>query len=361
MMRQIHNWLERRVLLSGAMLLGLLYLQSSTANAGTCAHNPDTPSTLLATTSIAGSITVGRDVPVGAEIYRATFNTNRLARVVCEPGTYTRTRRFLSTPYPLSGYVHPTWGNRVYRTPIPGIGAVIWTSGVPLPTSVTETATVTTILTVATGYDVSLIKIGDVGAGSIRGVDLPVFEYVQMGDNSIRMQYASFVGSLNIVSRTCVTPDVPVNLGTHQMSALAGTGTTTTRVNVPIRLNSCPGFFDAFRNNLTNDDGLSVRSRTANQIRFRVNPVTSVVNAQQGVMALQPDGVNQTATGIGIQMLDTSGAPLVYGSNRPSGLALTTTDNGNYTINLGARYYQTTNTPTSGQANGAATVTLIYE
>jgi len=342
-------------------MLAALYWSSPTALAGICAYTAETPTFIQAATSITGTITVGRDVPVGTEIYRATFNTNRPAHLHCQAGTYTRTRRYIDNPYPLSGYAHPSFGNRVYRTSVPGIGAVVWVAGNALPTTATDVFPVRTFVSVATAFDISLIKIGNVGAGTVRGIDLPTFEYVEIGDNTVRYQLGSFTGSLNIVSRTCSTPDVTVNLGTHQMSSLGGVGTSTNWGDVPIRLNNCPGFFDAFRRNLTNDDGVSAPSRTPNQIRFRVDPVTPIVIPSQGVMALQPDGVNQTATGIGIQMADASNNPLVFGTNRSSGLALTATDNASYTFNVRARYYQTGATPTSGQANGAATMTLIYE
>lgn len=128
---------------------------------------------------------------------------------------------------------------------------------------------------------------------------------------------------------------------------------------MPVALNNCPAFFGAFRGAITNDSGVTRRS-TANQISYRVDPVTSVVNPAQGVMALQPDGVNPTAQGIGIQLADAGNNPVGYGATRASGLALNQVDGSSYTIPLKARYYQTEATTVAGQANGAATVTLIY-
>jgi type 1 fimbria pilin len=347
----------RRVL---AMALVLVALIAGPAYAGTCAYAPEAPTFLPAITSLAGNITVGRDVPVGTEVYRATFNTNRLARISCQPGTYTRTRRYLSNPWPLSSYVHPTYGNRVYQTSVPGIGAVIWVGGNALPTTNTDIFAIVTNLTAATAFDVSLIKTGPVGAGTIRGSDLPTFEYAEIGNNTIRMLLGSFTGSINVVSRTCTTPDVPVALGTHYTSELKGVGTTTSAwVDVPVALNNCPAFFGVFRGALTNDSGVTQRS-TANAISYRVDPVTSVVNAAQGVMALQPLAGTTTATGIGIQMANAANSPVSYGTTVNSGLALNQTNGSNYTIPLKARYYQTAATPTAGQANGAATITLIY-
>ncbi len=122
---------------------------------------------------------------------------------------------------------------------------------------------------------------------------------------------------------------------------LTGIGSTTANwVDVPIALNNCPAFFGAFRGATTNDSGVTQRS-TANQIAYRVDPVTSVVNPAQGVMALQPDGMNPTAQGIGIQLADAGNNPVSYGTARASGLALNQVDGASYTIPLKARYYQT--------------------
>jgi type 1 fimbria pilin len=135
--------------------------------------------------------------------------------------------------------------------------------------------------------------------------------------------------------------------------------TTSAWIDVPIALNNCPAFFGVFRSANTSDSGVAQTSRP-NQISYRVDPVTSVVNPAQGVMALQPDGVNPTAQGIGIQLVDAGNNPVSYGTTRASGLALNQVNGSSYTIPLKARYYQTEATISAGQANGAATVTLIY-
>jgi type 1 fimbria pilin len=342
-------------------LLGLLALVALPAHAGVCTYLPGTPTFFTAVSNIVGSVTVGRDVPVGAVIYQATFHGTSPEGVTCTAGTYTSTRRYVSLPHPLSSYVDPKYGNRVYETSVPGIGAVVWYSGNAFPyTFGPYTTTNTTNVGTAAAFDISLIKIGPVGAGTIRGSDLPTFEYVQFGDNTLRMELGSFSGAINIVSRTCTTPDVTVNMGTHYTKELTGIGSSTDKwIDVPISLNNCPAFFGAFRGAITDNNGVAERS-TPNQISNRVDPVTSVVNPAQGVMALQPDGVNPTAQGIGIQLVDAGDNPVSYGNMRASGLALNQVDGSSYTISLKARYYQTEATTAAGQANGAATVTLIY-
>ncbi|MNV38867.1 Fimbria adhesin protein precursor [compost metagenome] len=351
------RWLRLAVL--------LLMLLSGPVIAGSCRLAPSNPTILRPSVPLTGNITVGRDLPVGTEIYRREFITTSDFIIQCDPGDYVYHRNFSITPYPVSSYVHPTHGAKVYTTPIAGVGAVILAGGagaLPGVDNMRFTAPTNATLYAGRQYALLLIKIADnVGSGAITGAQFPSPRFRMQGDNTLDFLLGGFTGQVNIVSRTCTTPDVSVNLGTHQMSALSGVGTGTSWVNVPIRLTNCPAFHARSLTGSYNDRGQANQTATANTIGYRVNPVTSVVNPAQGVMALQPDGVNQTATGIGIQMVDASNNPLTYGVRRASGLALTATNNASYTINLRARYYQTATTPTSGQANGAATVTLIYE
>lgn len=355
----------RRCLTVLASLM-LLLLWSAPALAGICNLAPTNPSTLRPVVPLTGSITVGRDLPIGSEIYRREFITTSDFTVQCQGGDYIYYRIFSRTPYPLTSYVHPTYGARVYASPIAGVGVVLQAGGAgALPTQNNmhyPAGSGTVQLFAGRQYALVLIKIADnVGTGTITAAQLPAIRFYHQGDNIVDMVLGSFSGQINIVSRTCTTPDFTVNLGTHQMTALSGIGTGTPWVNVPIALNGCPPFYARSLSGSFNDRGQANQTAVANTIRYRVNPVTSVVNAAQGVMALQPDGVNQTATGIGIQIADAGNNPISYNNNRASGLTLTTTNNANYTIPLRARYYQTGATPTSGQANGAATVTLIYE
>lgn len=359
---RFHRYKRCVSLLASLMLLIL----SAPAFAGICQLAPTNPSPLRPTVPLTGSITVGRDLPIGSEIYRREFHTTSDFTVQCPGGDYVYHRNFSQTPYPVTSYVHPTYGAKVYGTSIAGIGAVIETGGAgALPTQNDmhyPDGKGQVHLYRGRQYSLVLIKIGNtVGTGTITAAQLPRIRFYHQGDNTVDMVLGSFSGQINIISRTCTTPDVPVDLGSHQMTALNGVGTGTGWVDVQIRLNSCPPFYARSHSGSYNDLGQASQTAVANAIRYRVNPVTSVVNAAQAVMALQPDGVNQTATGIGIQIADTGHTPIVFGSNRPSGLTLTQTNNASYTIPLRARYYQTGATPTSGQANGAATVTLIYE
>lgn len=353
----------------GVLFLGGVLLLSGNAHAdpGTCAWYAGS-SGFSQQTPLSGSLTVGRDLPVGSVIYQATVSPiypggNKYSVVCSATGTYNVVRSYVSTPYPLASYVSPSYGN-VYQTSVPGIGVVIVGSsnaGSPTLPAVDSSFTQANLIQdytlgqPGTIYQMFLIKTGPVSPGTLTGNSLPVTNET-VGTNSLVGQVASFTGSINIVAATCVTPDVTVPLGTHTLSELTGVGSSTGLVNVPIQLNNCPAFYGQSQIVV----GGAVLPVTPNTISFQVNPTTSVVNASQGVMALTSAGSGTTATGMGIQMLNASGVPIQYGTVTPSGLALSQVDGASYTINLQARYYQTAATTTAGQANGSATVTLIY-
>lgn len=360
---------SRGVIASVVAVALLALLWAAPAYAGRCSYLPEYPTPLRFSVPITGSITVGRDVPVGAEIYRRSFSTTADFTVACERAAFDYNRAYSATPYPLSSYTHPTYGARIYATAVPGIGAAVLigpgTAALPVQNRLDYTGGTVNprvSLFADTQYILVLFKIAaTVGAGSIQGSGLPSPWFNVQGDNRLDVLRAQFTGQVTIVSRTCSTPDVPVDLGTHQITKLGGVGTGTSWVDVPVRLNNCPAFHARSLSGSYNDRGQATQTSVANTLQYRVDPVTAIVNAAQSVMALQPDGVNQTATGIGIQVGTGTLAPVGFGTPRNSGLPLNQTDGASYTLLLKARYYQTGATPTSGQANGAATITLVYQ
>lgn len=359
------------------MLAAALGLVAKPAHAMGCSYQAPTVGPSSYRSSMQGAITVGRDVPVGTKIYQANLTAGGpTINILCNAGSYFTEAKYSTLPYGASGLVDPQLGT-VYNTSVPGIGAVIgmaWsTPALPadaLPVSYTKPTGLGFDNSWGAGWNsfvLYLVKTSNnVGAGTVRASDIPTIELDEVTSNNtsdrLLLLTGQLFGSVQIVTGTCTTPDVPVDLGTHYTGELTGVGTTTSSwVNVPIQLNNCPAFFGQY-NTTTTDGNTGATSGTtlANAISYSVNPVTSVVNATQGVMALQPDGINPTATGIGIQLANVSGAALTYGSSANSNLSLNQTSGSSYTIMLKARYYQTAASTAAGQANGAATVTLIY-
>lgn len=340
----------------GGMLCLIISLWSmSTHAAVTCSLQAGQPPVNV-NVFLQGSITVGRDVPIGTEVYRASYHGPTVSNVSCPAASptnpYSSTRAYLSNPFPASSYVHPSWG-RVYQTNVPGIGVVIWSGNLgPLPATGTFTSNV---LIAARWFDISFIKIGNVSPGVITAGAVPSFQ-MRVGDNNLVVETGTATGSLNIVSRTCTTPDVNVDLGTHSLTELHGIGTTTNAVSVPIALTNCPAFWGRYVNVVNNIPNPTTTSTTPNTLTATVTPSTSIADSTNAVMALQSPG----ATGIGIQLLQSNQTtPQQFNQQIAIG-GLNQTDGSTYRLQLYARYYQTAANTAAGQANGVATVTLSY-
>jgi type 1 fimbria pilin len=334
------------------------------------------PSTYLnAQTTIRGSITVGPDQPVGALLYHARYWSATPITMNCPAGNYQLQKNYYNLPYPtpVAGVTTPQ-GKPVYPTSIPGIGVYVWSNGDNFPASYpygshasgwTETL-LGSPLSALVSFDIYLIKTtaGPVGAGTISGGALPMVAS-SFGDPSIGMlgyELGSFVGSINVVSQTCQTPsNLTVQMGTHLTTELKGQGTTTsTWVPVNIPLTNCPAFF-GYNGTTTDTRNAPPIAYTdfgiqSNSISYSVAPSYGVANASNGVMNIASGG----ATGMGIQLTNTSASPIQFNTSTNSNLSLSQQAGQSYNIALQARYYQTGTSITAGAANSTATVTLTY-
>ncbi|PMQ06095.1 Type-1 fimbrial protein, A chain [Dyella sp. AD56] len=147
-----------------------------------------------------------------------------------------------------------------------------------------------------------------------------------------------FVGGPTFAVVACQTPDVRVPLGQWPQTTFTGIGSTSGAKPVNISLNSCPA-------------GL-------NSITYRVDPVTTVVNATQSVVALD---ASSSATGVGVQLLDSSGTQPVPLQTWITFTGYNAAMGGDYTIPLQARYYETAAAVSPGVANTAMTFTMQYQ
>ncbi|MXN75435.1 fimbrial protein [Burkholderia sp. 4701] len=136
----------------------------------------------------------------------------------------------------------------------------------------------------------------------------------------------------------CTTPNVTVNMGSTMQSAFKGIGSTTNPpVAVNVAVNACPS-------------GLT-------SIQYQFIPVNAVLDSTNGVLALSSDS---TATGIGLQLKDSSGAALKYNTQYTL-TSYSKSTGGSYTIPLKAAYYQTSATVKPGSANAVLTFTMMYQ
>lgn len=356
-------------------LLGLAFAMLSGTVMADC-NFYDSTNTVDRTVALIGSnITVGRDVPLGTVLFKQTFTAHRLSWVRCDPGDYNRTRsRTLSTPLPLSNW-SGEYAGKVYESGVPGIGVYLASEGEALPDAEVSgncgEGVRFCVQPPELGFDLFLIKTGDVLPGTIQGSSLPSMQNDWISPtNTLILQRVNFIGSMNVVSRTCVTPDVNVPLGTRSVNEFAGVGTGTPWQNFQISLNNCPAFHGTFPGSPNpifdaNDNTSDELGRASNILRFRLDPTDGVIDAAQGIISLTPapSGFLPAATGIGIQIAtgDAVPVPVPLATLRQSGVVTTTTEGASYVIPLKARYIQTAASMTPGPANGAVVFTIDYQ
>ncbi|QTD31488.1 fimbrial protein [Pseudomonas fluorescens] len=335
-----------------------------------CQYAEGIPSVIRTQPLLAGNLTVGRDVPLGAEIYRQSFRPAGSTAVRCVPGLYNIEQRYWLpvTPLPLSRWVAPPFNGKVYESGVQGIGIAIWSGSerntVPFSMTSPNCNGCNIDATRSQGFDLSLIKIGEVSPGSIQGASLPTVALSFIANGSLEVQRVNFSGSLFIVSRTCLTPDVNVQMGTYSLGAFSGKNTATAWKTFSIALNNCPAFNGYYQGSgpRWNSDGTvsSLETRKSNVLHLRLDATHSAVNPALGILNLDPGESGASATGIGLQVADSHGTPVVLASMRDSGISTRAEEGASYHIPLQARYIQTEDTVTAGPANATATFTLNY-
>jgi len=186
-----------------------------------------------------------------------------------------------------------------------------------------------------------LVSTGPVSPGATKTGTLfwgQSFDYssgVRISPNTNPVSYVLTSTAVTVLA--CTTPDVSVPLGTHWTNELKGVGTTTSAVSFNISVNNCPA-------------GMS-------SVQYRIDPTTSVLNKASSVVALDSDS---TATGMGVQLLNSSGTVFPLSTNTKfSGYVGGT--GGSYTIPMQARYYQTGAAVGAGTANTSMTLTMTYQ
>ena len=200
------------------------------------------------------------------------------------------------------------------------------------------------------GLRARLVKTGTITPGLVNSQQV-----AQAGAyNNGVMETAPCVGftipAITIGVASCTTPAVTtVDLGTRSTTDFGGPGTAspnTTTFNIAVT--GCPAGLGT---------GIGGAGTVYPAIQYRLEPQTTVVNSGQAVVAL--DGVS-TATGVGVQILDGSGAPVVLNTFKAYG-GYNSSVGGDYNIPFKARYYQTGAAIGVGTANTYMTFTMLYQ
>lgn len=348
------GWIEllfRRVSLRrfvGAFAGVLMLIASGhTWAAATCTGTANTY-----TLSMPTSVAVPRDAAVGTMLtgwvsspavtnyYNCTVTSSSATGAVFEqvsltPSGVTVTANGLSTV--------------VFNTNIPGVGVAIqartyangcgWQSWIDIDAGSWNGSACNNNGTVTNGGQAmaALVKTGPITGGTVAGgVVMQAAAYVISAVQSPYMSFALTSTAVTVMS--CITPNVTVPMGSNPAASFKGAGSTTSPVGFNVALNSCPA-------------GM-------NSIQYSFDAPGGVVNAANGVIALSSDS---TATGVGLQLQDSTGKALQFGTQYTlSGYSRAT--GGAYTIPLKAAYSQLTGKAvTAGTANGLITFTMTYQ
>ncbi len=316
------------------------------------------------------SVTVPRDAAIGTVLtswvntaattnfYNCTVSGSAASGMVFEPLSLTKAGMTVTGP---SGGTYTVW-----NTNVPGVGVAIgvrtyangcgwyqpfqdlgtpftvfpspWTGG-----SCNQNGTGSTVINGGQAQ-AALVKTGPITAGTVTGGVL-----FEGGSATAQSLYAAYtIATSNRVSYSltqtavtvaaCTTPNVTVTMGSYMQSVFKGIGSTTTPAKAfNVAVNACPS-------------GL-------NSIQYQFIPVNAVLDATNGVLALAS---GSTATGIGLQLKDSSGNPLKYNTQYTL-TSYSKTTGGSYTIPLTAAYYQTAASVTAGSANAQLTFTMTYQ
>lgn len=316
---------------SGA-LVTLLLLGSSTCAQAACSYMFGTSQTTYQL-NLPSTLNVGLNVPVGGVVFEATRSLTILNGAArwgrCAVGDSMGITNNVGAPgsanrYPIGNTgLAWTWE----YTGVTGVGSYSYNPFGPYPFF--------TIPSAATQYHFEqpsvfrIIKTSNTVSGTIPSGIIGTLT----AGGLTPIVWRNGTGNINVVQPTCSTPSKQVPLGDYPIGEFKGIGTSTKAKRFTIDLNNCPA-------------GMA-------GISYRLDPVGTALNAANGVLALNTGG----ARGIGLQILQDSGAVLPISSSISY---MRNPPQGNYSIPLQARYYQTAAAVTAGAANASLQFTIIY-
>lgn len=329
------------------------------------------------------NLTVGPDVSNGTIIYRQYFKPSRATTINCSGNTTsyqpTISWSYSSVPNGISDWTGSPFSGKVYETGVPGIGIAIYTYNravdkytVPFTYQAwqEEKSTDSTSWIAQGGFefDVVLIKTGVITPGTISGAQLPtvVYNFQAQSISPLYLGSLSFSGAINVVSRTCTTPDVVVEMGSYEIPKIfTKVGSYTDWKDASIILTDCPRFYGTLndgRNTFNSDDGTSGKGTlTSNILNLTLTPNTSVIDSTTGILSVKTG--TGAATGVGIQLAygsETDTAPDLVDFSLSNNYTMPDDTLTNRTFPLIARYIQTESEVTAGRADATVTFTINY-
>lgn len=345
---------------------------------GTCAVDVKSVTIPLAP----ANITAGPDLPDGTILYTGYHSTSFSSNLKCTGENYSFAKylKILSAPTALSGWSNSQFSH-VYSSGVPGIGIVVWKGSVgitPTPYAVSTYNSpsgnlITTWGPMDASFNFGLIKTGNIEPGTINGSSFPTVFWgisnisgVTNIPPDLELATINFIGTINVVSKTCATPDVTVSMGSYEIAKHFKTvGTTTPWMDASIVLTGCPYFYGYYGTNnqvtFNSTGGQTIPASTANTLGVPMQPTSSVIDAANGIMAIDST-VSNAASGVGIQLGwgDYSQTPALFNFAAQQTVTLPKDGTSTIRIPLAARYIQTDASPTPGPANGKVVFTINY-
>ncbi|KFK96584.1 MULTISPECIES: fimbrial protein [unclassified Serratia (in: enterobacteria)] len=340
------------------------------------------------------NISAGVDMPNGTMLYRGSwsgaipgYQIHCITDAAPDNYNFTFNLGLTTAPLPLANWTGSPYSGKVYQTGIPGIGVVIsdGSQGVTIDTPHANGGTRTQEMDATTNDNrilgsiryINLIKIGPISPGSysLNSANLPTaklfYDNAPGGPNVLGFPIISnilrFQGELTISAQTCATPDVVVWLGSFDANkTFTREGAVTPWVKTNLTLQNCPTFYGYYNNSNVaalfdyGQGGVSnIPASTSNNVGIRLVPNTSVVDAENGIMAIDTSS-SESASGIGIQLGWGDNNPTLFNLSNEQQMILPKDGSKNIVIPLSARYIQTSSVVKPGNADGKVTFTINY-
>ncbi|AZD14357.1 fimbrial protein [Pseudomonas chlororaphis] len=295
---------------------------------------------LVQVTAFGATLNLPNSLPAGSVISRHTIPLSQLcSSPPCEVTSISL--------WPNGGGA--TLGGPLIQTNVPGISTRLLVNGQPATLfNIGNNKTM-----VKSPLEVQLVRDErSLSAGSLSGQQggNPSYFYVctpTIGDYAGNMCMSNKNGlaialsaTVKLVNGTCSTPDQSVVLTKMVLEKFKGVGSTgdpSGTKGFNLRFNNCPPSFA--------------------RISYELSPTGGPLPAIPGAL---PVAGGSTATGVAIQITDTSGTPAKF-NQRFTLSAYNSSTGGSYTIPMNARYIQTAATITPGTISGMMSVLMDYQ
>ncbi|QHF45610.1 oxidoreductase [Pseudomonas sp. S35] len=308
-----------------AAVMSLAY--SSAAVAATdCTFNGSNSINVNFGASLAnGSLTIARDTPNGTVVYE-------------ESQSMIATGWSCNETAPYGVLMNPSLGSvsaKVSTFPLgnTGLSFRIWIDALSRYESSVRPMEPGNYGIPAGSYRLEIVKSGELASQ----VKIEAGSLATLIHNNLTLKAFLLSNPLILNASSCQTPSVQVAMGDdYQLHEFGDAGATPRTVRFDIGLNQCQA-------------GIK-------KVTYALKPTTPVIDAAKGIVALNG---SSTATGIGLQVMDEAGQPIVFGA--PYTFGGFTTTGTNFKIPLSAAYYRLpTGELKAGSANTEVTFIMNY-